>query len=509
MIRASGLILALLLSLAACGGGGSASNTSNSGLTPLDFDVAVDPESGDVDVIGYAVERTHPMFDKAAASVPAGEELVALLLFEPEMAPGAFSGDFTVRTTDRSASKAASAAAGYVYRGIWDSRSQVWNSFRKGVYSHGTGGSFLFDLDFLGIVMLTRPSGPQFKVAAFADLSQAQVDTEINFWAISHGGTAPVTFEWSFGDGSTAQGDKVSYVYPVLGEYNVTLTATDSAGKVAPVASTPISIVANPVPLTQVDVVVTDNGDGSFSYSATLDGGTPPFEYAWDFDGDGEVDARQGSPVVCSPRTNLFRGNLTVTDQAGASVQTGFVTDNRKITLSSDIDFGYAPQEITFNVATEGAEAGDLVTIHYGDGDAGVDALHLYDFPGDYSARAILTRVIDGVEYSVESNQLRVLIEPRPAPRIDSVTPARATVGSEVTLTGEFFFIPEVNDEVLIGLLPMPVVSWEPDRIVVTVPQGARDGDIVVHKALGDLDSNPVPFDVAPGTPGGPGLGQL
>jgi hypothetical protein len=78
-----------------------------------------------------------------------------------------------------------------------------------------------------------------------------------------------------------------------------------------------------------------------------------------------------------------------------------------------------------------------------------------------------------------------------------------------VTLTGNFFFLPEVDDEVLLGVLPMPVVSWGPREIVVTVPQGARDGEITVRKAQGDLVSNGLLFDVAPTAPGQPGTGQL
>jgi PKD repeat protein len=516
MQRVFGLtIVLLLLTLAACSGGGGSSNTSNSGLTPLDFDVTTDPGSSvnSGDVIGYAVEMVNPMFREASNAVPDGEAVVAVLKFEPETDPGeGFSGDFTVRTGDHSVSKVASAADGIVYRFVWDSRSQVWQAIRVGVYHHGTGGSFLFDLNFLGFVILTRPSGPQFSVVAFADLSQAQVDTEINFWAIAHGGEGEVTYDWSFGDGAVAKGDQVSHVYPVLGEYNVTLTATDTAGNVAPVASTPISIVANPVPLTEVDVVVTDNGDGSFRYSATLDGGTPPFQYEWDFDSDGDTDSTAGPNPTFIPATpGVYVFELVVTDQTGASASTSGIADGRSVSLSVDPNPAYHLTDVAFEVEAEGVDGTDTITIQFGDGasEAGVSLVHQFEGAGSYLASASVTRLVNGVALTKESEDVVVVIEARPAPRIDSVTPARAPAGTDITLAGEFFFLPEVGDEVLLNQVPMPVVTWGPDQIVVTVPQGARDGDIVVRKATGGLDSNPVPFDVAPGTPGEPGLGQL
>lgn len=519
-----GQAIVLLLALSACGGG-SGVTTAGGGLTPLDFDVVTDADStvqAD-DVIGYAVEKNNPMYSAAEASVPAGYKLASLLLFEPQTDKGeGFSGDFTVRTQDRSVSATQGSSFGDVYRGVWDSRSQVWNSFRTGVYGHGTGGGFKFHLNYLGIVMLVAPTGSQFQVAAFADVATAPINTDVNFWVLSRNGEEPISYHWDFGDGTSADGAEVTHSYPLINGYNVTVTATDGAGNLAPVASTPIDIIANPVALTDVDVVVTDNGDGSFSYSATVNGGSSPFDYAWDLDGDGAVDSREGSHLVWSPRSNLYRGSLTVTDQTGAAAETEYITDARQITLQAVLDnadvgdpySGFAPQLTHFSFTADGTTAQDTVTLDFGDGssDTILGTLdHTYPDTGVYAAEAIVSRDVPGFgTVSKQSNTILLTIDPRPDPILESATPFRATVGSDVTITGHFFFSQEPGDTITMGPTEMAIKSWTPTEVVVTIPAGAKDAHpIVMHKWFPPRDSNPLQIDVAPTAPDQPGTGQL
>jgi PKD repeat protein len=43
--------------------------------------------------------------------------------------------------------------------------------------------------------------------------------------------TVATSYEWDFGDGSSAKGEAVSHTYTAVGTYTVTLTVTDSAGR--------------------------------------------------------------------------------------------------------------------------------------------------------------------------------------------------------------------------------------------------------------------------------------
>jgi len=84
-------------------------------------------------------------------------------------------------------------------------------------------------------------------------------------------------------------------------------------------------------------------------------------------------------------------------------------------------------------------------------------------------------------------------------PEFTAVTPDRAVVGSEVTLTGKGFGLLPMNNKVTFnGIQVDRIVSWADDAIKVVVPQGATDGPVVVTR--GTVPSNPVPFAVEKST---------
>jgi PKD repeat protein len=508
---------AVALATAACGGGGSVPSNDRPGLSPLDFDITTAPGSvpNAAGVDGWEVDLDDPEYVSAMEVIPNGYEAVGAILLEPEKAPGSgFEGHVTARIDDRTASAmASSAGSGVVYRFTWDSAKDLPPTIqRAGTYVKGADGSFSFDLDFLGYILLAQPTSPEFSVSAFADLSVAPVNTTINFHAIGRNGAEPYSFSWDFGDGETATGAEVSHSYPLIGDYSVTLSAVDADGVTAPVASTPITITANAAALTAVTVAVEETAPGEFTYNATLNGGTPPFNYAWDFDGDGTVDDTSGASVSWTAADELlFEGALSVTDQTGTEVSDNFVSDNRRLTLSVDVSSGFAPLAVNFTLAGTGPD--DEVVLDFGTGETQSNppspAPYTYsDFTGLglKFASATATQTVDGVDYVVSSNEVQIEVIERPAPRIDSVAPLRARVGQTVTITGEFFYAQETGHEVLLNGVPMPVVTWEPTVIEFTVAPGATDGDVVVSK---ERDSNGVHLDVIPETPGGPDLGQL
>ncbi len=54
-----------------------------------------------------------------------------------------------------------------------------------------------------------------------------------SFVAIAAGGQGPYSYAWNFGDGATSDQQNPPHTYPVPGTYTVTLTVTDSQGKVS------------------------------------------------------------------------------------------------------------------------------------------------------------------------------------------------------------------------------------------------------------------------------------
>jgi len=136
-----------------------------------------------------------------------------------------------------------------------------------------------------------------------------------------------VSYSWSFGDGTTAQGSSVTHAYSDAGSYVVTLSVEDdegghgtayatvrvtdpAGGNTAPVAAFTYS---PPSPL--IDQQVTFAADQSYDPAAL--GPKSIVVYAWDF-GDGETAV--GETVVHAfADAGTYTVALTVSDDDGAS----------------------------------------------------------------------------------------------------------------------------------------------------------------------------------------------
>jgi hypothetical protein len=69
--------------------------------------------------------------------------------------------------------------------------------------------------------------------------------------------------------------------------------------------------------------------------------------------------------------------------------------------------------------------------------------------------------------------------EPCPAPVIKELIPRAAATGAKVTIVG-FGFGSSPGEAVFPGSAQAQIISWQPQRIVVSVPQGTQDGHVVV-----------------------------
>src|SRR5207302_726752 len=75
---------------------------------------------------------------------------------------------------------------------------------------------------------VTNPPPPLLTAGFTYSPTSPQVSQQITFTASAGGGTAPYTFSWSFGDGSTTTGFTTSHTYSSAGTFNVILTVKDS-----------------------------------------------------------------------------------------------------------------------------------------------------------------------------------------------------------------------------------------------------------------------------------------
>jgi PKD repeat protein len=135
----------------------------------------------------------------------------------------------------------------------------------------------------------------------------------IDFTGSVQGGTGPYTFSWDFGDGTSDTGETISHTYATDGTYNVILTVTDGAGQSGNATQqVAVAPVADPLSITFIFV---ESVPGTFDFTATPAGGTPPYTVTWDF-GDSTTSAGETTSHTFTPGQD-YVVTATVTDSAG------------------------------------------------------------------------------------------------------------------------------------------------------------------------------------------------
>lgn len=125
----------------------------------------------------------------------------------------------------------------------------------------------------------------------------SDVDFEVN----ATGGSGTYDLAWDFGDtealaepGVAAMPHVTSHSYPGAGVYTWSLMVTDAADSLvtasasADIAIGPqVALTSDPFP----PLLSLEGGTATLALMATAEGGTPPYTYAWDLDGDGTFEA--------------------------------------------------------------------------------------------------------------------------------------------------------------------------------------------------------------------------
>src|SRR3989449_3207405 len=75
--------------------------------------------------------------------------------------------------------------------------------------------------------------------------------TAVAFTAVASGGTAPYSYSWNFGDGTSATGASPTHTYSKVGPYTVTVMATDSNGATSS-STQQVTVSASSNPLSTV-----------------------------------------------------------------------------------------------------------------------------------------------------------------------------------------------------------------------------------------------------------------
>lgn len=142
------------------------------------------------------------------------------------------------------------------------------------------------------------------------------------------GGTGPYVMSLDFGDGEGLAEESlsslsyvVSHTYPAQGEYEWSLSLSDSDGENEEVEGTIIidgpTMTLSSVPFPPL--LSLDSGEATVEFTAEVTGGTAPYSYEWDLNGDGiaDADADSASNSFTYSQEGKFKARAMVTDACG------------------------------------------------------------------------------------------------------------------------------------------------------------------------------------------------
>jgi PKD repeat protein len=174
----------------------------------------------------------------------------------------------------------------------------------------------------LSLVGCDRVIGPKAEFSATPLFDYPPLEVALDASASSSPNGAIVSYEWDFGDGTTATGVTTTHTYDEKGVYAITLVVTDSEGKTG--TRTRSVEALNRIPLARFTVDkmwVGTNDPLEFDASDSEDPDGEIVQYIWSF-GDGST--AEGEVVTHSYAVPGWKPlvTLTVVDDSGGSNST-------------------------------------------------------------------------------------------------------------------------------------------------------------------------------------------
>jgi parallel beta-helix repeat protein len=144
----------------------------------------------------------------------------------------------------------------------------------------------------------------------------ADVGETVNFDASrSSGNVSIVSYEWSFGDGTTGTGETTSHIYTSPGTYTVTLTVKDALNAIGTNTATITVNTALSVTISPGSAVLHVGQPQTFNATASF--GTMPYSYQWYLNSTTVSGATNASWTFTSVITGSYSISAVVTDATG------------------------------------------------------------------------------------------------------------------------------------------------------------------------------------------------
>jgi YVTN family beta-propeller protein len=221
---------------------------------------------------------------------------------------------------------------------------------------------------------------------------------------------SPTKWKWTFGDGKTSTIQNPTHKYSNLGNYTVSLTATNAEGNSTTIKTDYIKVVTKPVAnfsakstsgKAPLDVAFTDTSTG------VLTG------WIWDF-GDGSKSFLQ-SPIHKYSKAGIYTVNLTVKNAAGRDTVTKkeliSVISKPVANFTGNITSGKAPLNVEFTDTSTGVASGWIWD--FGDGSRSFveNPTHKYSRVGTYTVNLAVKNAA-GHNTVTKTDYIKVVTKP-------------------------------------------------------------------------------------------------
>ncbi len=205
----------------------------------------------------------------------------------------------------------------------WDFGDNTTASGNVTVHSYALPGRYVVTLEVsdgkkrgtdrreLEIKQANRPPIVKLRVSN-PDPSNAET-VELNASETTDPDSDPLRFEWTFGDGSSAEGVVVTHTFEAVGVYNVTLTVNDTKTQAS--AMTRITVhQANRPPVPSINASALSallNEPIEFNASGSWDPDGDPLLVHWSFGDGSEADGHVVSHAFSSPGNHTVVANVS------------------------------------------------------------------------------------------------------------------------------------------------------------------------------------------------------
>jgi PKD repeat protein len=287
-------------------------------------------------------------------------------------------------------------------------------------------------------------------VAPTVDFSAAPKDgfmpLGVTFSDLSTNGGASITsWAWTFGDGGTSTSQNPTHNFTTEGAFNVTLTATNSAG---PGTLTKTSyITTHHVPVAPVAAFVGSptSGDAPLTVNFTdqsTAGSAPISSRSWEFGVGGTSTATNPSHTYNTPGSYFVSLSVTTADGADTDNKSNYIQVNVPPTaptanFTSDQTNGFIPLAVSF---TDGStDGGSTITSWrwtFGDGGTSTaqNPSHTYTVPGIYNVKLRVANAV-GPDSTTKSGYITANVVPVPPTAAYTATPTSGDAPLTVNFT--------------------------------------------------------------------------